>query len=102
MASKLDDSEKGVRTEVYSLDQFFQNHENREVSIIKMDIEGAELDALSGAEKTITSVMPKLAICIYHKNEDIFSIPLFLKKITENNHNKKYRFYFRQHSHSAT
>ncbi len=99
MSSKLEDCETECKTKVYFLDQFLGDSK---ASLIKMDIEGAELDALAGAEKTITSVMPKLAICIYHKNEDLFSIPLYLKKITEKSQNKKYRFYFRKHSHSAT
>lgn len=102
MSSKLSAEKKGNMVEVYSLDQFFQSKKNRMPSVIKMDIEGAELDALVGSEKILTSVMPKLAICVYHKNEDIFMIPLFLKKIAEKINNKKYRFYFRQHSHSAT
>ncbi len=48
---------------------------------IKMDIEGAELDALRGAEETIRRHRPKLAVCLYHGLEDMWTIPLFIHSL---------------------
>lgn len=62
------------------------------VTFIKMDIEGAELEALKGAENIIRRDRPKLAICVYHKGEDIVSIPEYLLTV-----NPSYRFYLRQY-----
>lgn len=63
-----------------------------EVSFIKMDIEGAELAALKGAQRIIKQYRPKLAICVYHKCEDIFEIPIYLRKLVP-----EYKFKIRQH-----
>lgn len=50
-------------------------------TFIKMDVEGAELCALKGAERTIRTDCPKLAICMYHKLTDLIEIPEYLMGI---------------------
>lgn len=59
---------------------------------IKIDVEGAELNAIKGAEQTITTFHPKLNIALYHRNEDMFELPLLINKM-----NKKYKLYMRHH-----
>lgn len=58
-----------------------------------MDIEGAELEALKGAEKVLRKCKPKLAISLYHKNEDLYQIPIWLSKVVP-----EYKFYLRHYS----
>lgn len=53
--------------------------EGKNVTYIKMDVEGAELKSLEGAEKCIEKYHPRLAISIYHSPEDMINIPLYLK-----------------------
>jgi FkbM family methyltransferase len=61
-------------------------------TFIKMDIEGAELDALEGARRTIQRHRPLLAVCVYHKQDDLWRIPLFINAMVED-----YRFFLRPH-----
>jgi len=68
-----------------------------EVKYIKMDIEGAELDTLIGAKRTIIENRPKLAVCIYHKDEDIVTIVRYLQEL-----NLGYQFYIRHHNCNMT
>lgn len=56
------------------------------VTFIKMDIEGFELRALQGAEELIRTNQPLLAICGYHKQSDLWEIPLYMKRILPNHH----------------
>ena len=59
-------------------------------SMIKMDIEGSEMIALKGMQKFIREKQPYLAICIYHKEEDLYEIPRYLKSLVDD-----YTFYIR-------
>ena len=63
------------------------------VDFIKMDIEGAELEALKGAEASIRKHRPKLAISLYHKPDDFESIPRYLAGL-----DLGYRFYLDHHT----
>ncbi len=61
-------------------------------TFIKMDVEGAELKGLQGAEATIRKWKPKLAISVYHKPTDLWEIPQVILK-----YNADYRFYMRHY-----
>jgi len=69
---------------------------NEKIGYIKMDVEGYEEKVLIGAQKIISEQCPTLAISIYHKRQDIWSIPKLLLTF-----NSKYRFYLRHYSVSA-
>lgn len=70
--------------DVVSIDAFVEEEKIERIDFIKMDIEGAELEALKGAVHTLKGSRPQLAICIYHKKEHFFEIPLFLSGILDN------------------
>ena len=63
-----------------------------EPTFIKMDIEGAEPDALRGAANLISRCAPVLAICSYHRQDHLWKIPLLIQSF-----NSGYRFYLRPH-----
>lgn len=61
-----------VEIEVVSIDEML---DGKPATFIKMDIEGAERQALDGAKNTIRRYHPKLAISIYHLADDLWRIP---------------------------
>lgn len=69
------------------------------VTFIKMDIEGSELESLQGATKILRRDMPKLAICCYHRKNDIIDLFRFIKSLETSN--RKYKIYLRHHSNSS-
>jgi len=89
-ASHLSWDGSGIFLDVVSLDNFL--NEQQHVAMIKMDIEGSEMEALEGAINTIQRERPILAISVYHKFSDITKIPLFLMERLE-----RYTFLLRHH-----
>ena len=64
-----------------TIDQLAAHNDVPRVDFIKMDVEGSELAALRGAEASIRRWQPKLAISLYHRPEDFFSIPLWIASL---------------------
>ena len=79
-------SASGVPVKVTDIDSLI----DCPVTMIKMDIEGSEMKALDGAKRIIKTYLPKLYVCAYHRNEDLFALG---KKILSLN--DKYMLYFR-------
>jgi FkbM family methyltransferase len=62
-------------------------------TFIKMDIEGAEPEALRGAGLTLKNSAPTLAVCLYHQREHLWEIPSLIRRA-----NADYRLFLRRHS----
>lgn len=74
------------KVEVTTLDEDIPER----ITVIKLDIEGAEQKALLGAKRHIVEEKPKLLVSVYHNNEDIWKIPEILLKMRDD-----YRLYLR-------
>jgi FkbM family methyltransferase len=89
--SKITDSEEGKDSiAVTTIDEVLNGER---ASFIKMDVEGAELESLEGAKKTIEKYHPRLAISLYHKPEDVITLPLYILDIS-----KDYKFFIRHYT----
>ena len=66
------------------------------VTFIKMDIEGAELEALKGSREIIKKYRPRLAISAYHKKEDLLELPSYIKELVP-----EYKLYIRHYSNAS-
>ena len=86
-ASKIDSSGQ-KKIEADSIDNIIKDT----VTFIKMDVEGAELEALKGARNTIIKYTPKLAISVYHLKEDLITIPQYILSL-----NTRYELYLRHY-----
>jgi FkbM family methyltransferase len=67
-----------------------------EPNLIKLDIEGAERAALIGGMATIRRHCPALAVCVYHRPDDLWTLPAFVRSTWPG-----YRLYLRLHRHSG-
>lgn len=66
--------------------------DNQAPTYIKMDIEGSEYEALVGAKSVIERYRPVLGICVYHRPDDLWRIPLYIAGISGD-----YRLFLRPH-----
>ena len=66
--------------------------EGRALTYVKMDIEGAEVDALEGGRELISTHRPVLAISAYHLQDHLWTIPLVVDSFV-----KGYRFHYRRY-----
>ncbi|GCD81156.1 FkbM family methyltransferase [Parageobacillus thermoglucosidasius] len=82
-----------ISIKVISLDKYFSSIPLYNPTFIKMDIEGAELQALKGSKRIISEYNPYLAICIYHDITHFWEVPLLIKEFNAN-----YEFYVGHHS----
>jgi hypothetical protein len=78
-----------AKAQFIKLDDLSLNDDSGNI-VIKMDIEGAEFEALKGAESLIKKKKPRLAVCVYHKPEDIIDIPFYINSIEP-----EYKFFIR-------
>jgi FkbM family methyltransferase len=79
---------------VTTIDIFFDRYPSEEKpTYIKMDIEGAEKELLLGAENLIRETKPKLAVCVYHKLQDIYELPQILHQF-----NPQYNMFLRHYT----
>ncbi len=76
-----------------TIDSLVSSNEIERIDLIKMDIEGSELSALQGGENSLRRWRPKLAISLYHRPEDMFAIPIWLKSL-----DCRYRFFLDHYS----
>ncbi len=84
---------------VVDLDSMFANFNfsnDCRSSLIKMDIEGSEYDALLGGRKIIHDIRPGLAISVFHKPSDLWELPLLI-----DSWNLGYDLYLRSHQYNG-
>ncbi|MEI0604854.1 FkbM family methyltransferase [Brachyspira alvinipulli] len=76
--------------DVISIDNFLDGNP---ITFLKSDIEGEEFNMLKGAENTIKKYKPKMAISVYHRPDDLLTIPKYIKELVP-----EYNFSLRHHS----
>ena len=79
----------GAEIQAFTLDKL---SEKVIPTYIKIDAEGAEIDIINGGRNVIAEHRPKIKIATYHKNRDIFEIPILLSELNEN-----YKIYMCHH-----
>ena len=93
MSQKQEETHLGVQGE--RMDDLLSD---TPVSFVKMDIEGAEFQAISGMENLIRRNKPILAVCVYHRRDDFFRLTDLVERILPG----EYQYALRQYRYTPT
>ncbi len=90
-SSKISDDnmDNSIKGEIVRIDDVL----DEKITFLKMDIEGAELDALEGSKELIKKYKPTLAICVYHHPSHIWEVPNYIKSLVPG-----YKIYIRHYT----
>ena len=80
---------KSVEVRATSLDGVLRGES---VDYVKYDVEGCEAEAIRGSAQTIISFKPRLLVSVYHRSEDVFALPLQVKRLRPD-----YKIYLRRY-----
>jgi len=89
-SSTLAKNGEGTSVNVTTIDNFVKNSGLSSVDFIKMDVEGFESHILTGARETLKEQSPKLAVCVYHRGDDLIKLPAMILGANPN-----YKLYLR-------
>ncbi len=93
LASARSSETGSVEVDVFPLDEIL---DGEAPTLIKMDLEGAEVDALAGGASVIQRNAPSMAVCVYHCPDHLWAIPLQLRSMLPH-----HRLYLRPHGHEG-
>jgi len=96
-SSTLLKSQEGTSVKVTTIDNFLKANDLPSVDFIKMDVEGFESHILTGAKETLKEQSPKLAVCVYHRGDDLITLPSVILSANPN-----YKLYLRHCSPSIS
>jgi FkbM family methyltransferase len=77
---------------VAPIDWIVRELDLQRVDLLKLDVEGAEREALAGASETLQRFRPKVQLSIYHRRQDIYELPQLLSSTLDD-----YRYYVGHH-----
>ena len=83
-----------ITVKMTTIDDYFRRR-NRPIGVIKLDIEGAEREALTGARKVIREDTPRLIVCAYQLFDDLWVLPTLIKQLAPD-----YEIYLGHHTNS--
>ncbi len=89
-----------IEIQAEAIDDVITRQKSDTPFFIKMDIEGSELKALHGAAATISVCPPPMAICVYHRADDLIQIPQYIKSFETKK--VRYKFYLRKYMPALT